>query len=284
MKEGYFEERGIAYRISSFEGNRETLVFVHGLSGSVSAWLPFEKAFPQYNLVMIDLRGHGNSIRPKNYEDYALSKVSDDLSSLLTHLNVKKCILVSHSFGTLIAHHFACAHPQKISGLIYLSPVAYLSETARFSFVHTALAFFVLILFFLPFANQKRGRVDYSIFTHTNDFDPRRIIRDIWNTSFHSYFYCLEQIYATHENALWDSPPFPTLIVHGTYDRIIPFSHAKKLAGHITQSTFVPLQGANHIIVLNNVSEVTKAIQEFLNSLKVRSQSFAIASGENLVT
>jgi len=45
MKESYFSKNNIYYRINEFQPGRPTLVFIHGLSGSSSAWLEYEKKF-----------------------------------------------------------------------------------------------------------------------------------------------------------------------------------------------------------------------------------------------
>ena len=68
MKEHFFEDR-IYYRTNEFKSDRLTLVFVHGVSGSSSAWLPYEKIFEnKYNVLTYDIRGHGLSKKYPHYE------------------------------------------------------------------------------------------------------------------------------------------------------------------------------------------------------------------------
>ena len=99
-----FSKRGIYYRTNDFSNRKQTIVFVHGLSGSSSAWLEYEKKFTaDYNLVALDLRGHGKSKKFKNYGDYEISNFVGDIEEILQELNIKKFILVSHSFGSVIA-------------------------------------------------------------------------------------------------------------------------------------------------------------------------------------
>ena len=91
MNEFFLEKRGISYRRNEFKPQRSTLFFVHGASGSSSAWLAYERAFEKdYNVLSLDLRGHGKSVRLIKYEDYAISKFSEDLYELLEHCGVKK--------------------------------------------------------------------------------------------------------------------------------------------------------------------------------------------------
>ena len=268
MKEYFFEKCGISYRTNEFDAHRSTLVFIHGLSGSASAWFPYEQFFGDtYNLLTFDLRGHGRSVRPQRYEDYVLRTCADDVYELLNYLHIEKCILISHSFGTLVALELVDAHPEKVSSLVFLSPTSYLRQTRWYSLVRVFSRFFVALCRIFPFHTLKRGRVDYKIFTYTADWDMRRIIHDISNTSIHSYIYCLMQAYASNHDDMWRHIIAPTLIVHGTNDGFIPVRNSKQLVKMIPTSHLVLLEGANHIIVLNNISEILELIRAFLQTL-----------------
>jgi pimeloyl-ACP methyl ester carboxylesterase len=54
------------------------------------------------------------------------SPVASDYASVLTEwldaLHIERCVLVGHSLGAIIAGAFAAIHPQRVSGLLLLSP------------------------------------------------------------------------------------------------------------------------------------------------------------------
>ena len=107
MKEYFLEQQGIYYRANDFMEGKPTILFVHGLSGSSSAWGKYEEKFKgHYNVISYDLRGHGKSKRFNNYNDYAIEKFVEDINILISFLGVKKLFVVSHSFGTLFAIDF----------------------------------------------------------------------------------------------------------------------------------------------------------------------------------
>jgi pimeloyl-ACP methyl ester carboxylesterase len=266
MKEYYFERRGICYRTNEFQAGRPTLVWIHGLSGSASAWFPYERIFGNYNLLTFDLRGHGLSARPRHYEEYDLRLCADDVYELLEHVGVETCVLVSHSFGTLVALELVRAHQEKASSLILLSPTAFLGQTRWFPLVRTVSGALITLCRVLPFRTTKRGRIDYTIFTYTGDWDLRRIVRDIRNTTIHAYLYCLLQAYAKNYDKMWEGISVPTLILHGADDHIIPVSHAVQLSMKIPGAALVQLDKANHIVVLNNIQEVSGHIKHFLGA------------------
>ncbi|MEK7604460.1 MAG: alpha/beta hydrolase [Patescibacteria group bacterium] len=271
MKESFFEERGICYRINEFVAGRTTLVFIHGLSGSASAWFPFEALFSaDYNIVTFDLRGHGNSIRPRHFQEYALTAYADDLHALLGHLHIETCVLVSHSLGALVALEYLTAHPGTPQGVVFLSPSSFLKQTRWFFLIRSAGRLLALLGRILPFFTKRRGRVLYAQLGYTSDWDLRRIIRDLRVTTLHAYVYCLVQAYEKDYDELWESIAVPTLILHGTRDTYIPLQHSRRLAEVIPGAQLVVLEGANHLPVLNNISAVAQHIRTFVASVAPR--------------
>lgn len=264
MTEHFLESCGISYRTNEFVQGRPTLVFVHGLSGSSSAWLSYERMFPEsYNLLTFDLRGHGKSRKPRHYEDYELKKSADDLYELFEHLHIETCTLVSHSFGTLVALELLRAHQERVTSTVFLSPTAFLGRTRWSLLVRIVGRGFASFFGLFPFYPVIRGRVDYAPYTNTSDWDPPRVLRDLYATSIRVYLYCLTQAYAKNYDHLWETIRVPTLIMHGKEDSLIPVRHAELLAREIRGSTLVTLEHANHIIVLNNLLEVSKHIKAF---------------------
>ena len=120
MKEHYF--KGLFYMKNGFKKGRKTLVFVHGLSSSSSAWVDYEKKFEgNYNILSLDLRGHGKSFRPRKYAEYAIQKFSGDLYSLIMHEHIKKFTIIAHSFATIIALDFMIKHQNLLDSAVLLS-------------------------------------------------------------------------------------------------------------------------------------------------------------------
>lgn len=56
----------------------------------------------------------------------------------------------------------------------------------------------------------------------------------------------------------------PTLIVHGTADRIVPYEHATAAAKVIPGSRLVAIEGGGHFAALFRASEVRQSIRDFL--------------------
>lgn len=56
--------------------------------------------------VALDMRGYGDSDKPKGVSPYEVDKLSDDIKSVITGLGREKCVLVCHDWGAVIGWHF----------------------------------------------------------------------------------------------------------------------------------------------------------------------------------
>lgn len=272
MQENYFEERGIYYRVNGIRQERKTLVFIHGLSGSSSAWFPYEKLFEnKYNLLTFDLRGHGKSKRWARFEDYDISKFSEDIVALLKHLSIERCIVVSHSFGALVTLMLLKKYPEKFSRAIFLSPTYGTGKLLLSYLKHLLPALGVCIILFLALFRKPGGQTDYTKYTPTGDWNMRRIYADVSNTGPRSYLFSLEHLYSFPNEEWRGTTAIPTLIVHGEKDSMVPPKNAVALSKILSNAKLILLKDANHILVLNNVPEVSDAIENFITNIPTSS-------------
>src|ERR1700757_2573100 len=183
MKELFFSKAGIYYRINDFHVDDPTLVFINGLTGSSSAWWEYEKKFEnQYNILSIDLRGHGKSIKPRKYQDYEIKNFAQDINDLLTHLHIYKSILISHSFGTLVALEFLIQYQSVVESAIFLSPVFGANKTRSVRLTQPLLRCFTKVINLFPFSSKAGGHIDYAKYPNVRDWDLKFNIIDIRNT------------------------------------------------------------------------------------------------------
>jgi pimeloyl-ACP methyl ester carboxylesterase len=182
MKEFFSNQLNLFYKKNEHRSGRPTLVLVHGLTGSSSAWLRYEKLYEdKYNLLSYDIRGHGRSFKPKNYPDYAIKEFGAELHDLLAAENISDFILVSHSFGTMIALEFLEHWPDMAKGAIFLSP-NYDYNKNNFSTFTRIILKLGYIFRLLPYSGKPRGQVDYDRFPNSSDWDIRRMVADMKNT------------------------------------------------------------------------------------------------------
>jgi len=100
-------------------GNGETLVFLHGFTGSTRDWDRQTSLFSkQYQTLAVDHRGHGKSDAPTVEEDYSIYQFSEDVYALLKRLEIDTCCLVGHSMGGFMALQFVLDHPELVKALV----------------------------------------------------------------------------------------------------------------------------------------------------------------------
>ena len=269
MKEHFYSDRSIYYRTNDLRPDRTTLVLIHGLSGSSSAWAEFETAWQEeYSVVSMDLRGHGKSLKPFLYKDYELEKIVDDIDALLDHLNVTSYVVLSQSYATLLAVLLLRHRPEGARAAVFLSSVygihsMILTRVAR-AFIHLC----ALVACMFRYSTNAGGHIDYANFRHAGDWNLRRILHDIPNTSWHVWFYCLDHAYRKDLDTLWGDIRIPTLIVHGRRDTISSIKFAERLGKLLPQSTFVVLENASHVFPLTHFVEANRPISEYLRDLR----------------
>jgi pimeloyl-[acyl-carrier protein] methyl ester esterase len=261
MKEGYLDN-GVYYRHNDLRANRPALVFVHGFSGSSSAWFGYETELGQdYNLVFFDWRGHGKSKKSRNCRDYAIEKISQDLLDLLDKLQISEVIIISHSYGSLIALGFFSKRPPAVRGFAFLSPDNRVGEPLWIKIGEFLLSN-IPSIFFRPFDRDCGAHLDYSRLP-TGDWSFKRILADIGNTTFRVYCYYFKRINEFNVEKILANINAPVLIIHGAKDTIFPAKNSVFMAKKIKNARLEILPGANHILVLNNVPEIIKEVGDF---------------------
>lgn len=98
------------------------VVFVHGAGGSSAVWFRQIRAYQkQYNVLLLDLRGHGKSnnlVKSFVNNDYSFNKVSIDIIDVLKHNNISSAHFVGISLGTIIIRNIAEIAPQYVSTMV----------------------------------------------------------------------------------------------------------------------------------------------------------------------
>lgn len=120
-----FEARSDAVRLSCEEaGSGPATVLLHGLTATRHYVLLGSRSLERSGLRVIayDARGHGESDRPEDPEAYEYSDLTGDLGTVLDALDLDSAVLVGNSMGAHTAAAFALAHPERVRGLVLVTP------------------------------------------------------------------------------------------------------------------------------------------------------------------
>ena len=124
---GLVEGRAAGLRLYA-GGTGQPVVLVHGLGGAASNWVLLSKPLSDsFRAIALELPGHGGSPMPTVGADIAW--FADAAADALRELDVRRAIVVGHSFGGLVAVRLALGHPDLVGGLLLVSPAGIGSTT-----------------------------------------------------------------------------------------------------------------------------------------------------------
>lgn len=123
------------HKIYPHPSSREWVVFVHGAGGSSSIWFKQIKAYKRhFNLLLIDLRGHGRSnylIKEWFDNPYTFQSVSCDILRVLDYRQIDAAHFVGISLGTIIIRTIAEMAPSRVKSMVLGGAITRLNLRSR---------------------------------------------------------------------------------------------------------------------------------------------------------
>lgn len=113
----YFDE-------GTAQSDAEPVLLIHGFaSNAVINWVDTgwvaELLRAGYRVIGFDNRGHGQSEKLYNLEDYGAPLMAEDARRLLDHLSVPRAHVIGYSMGARISAFLALQHPGRIQSLVF---------------------------------------------------------------------------------------------------------------------------------------------------------------------
>lgn len=103
-------------------GQGEPILLLHGFTESHRFWrdsgVVASLAASGRQVIAMDQRGHGGSVRPHEPSAYAVEHRTDDIAALLDHLGIEEADLWGYAMGGRTALETACRHPARIRSVI----------------------------------------------------------------------------------------------------------------------------------------------------------------------
>ena len=254
-------------------GAGQPVVLIHGYPLDGHSWERQARVLLQagYRVITYDRRGFGRSSQPAIGYDY--DTFAADLNALLEHLDLDGIVLGGFSMGTGEVTRYLGRYG---SGRV--------AKAAMFG---------VIPPFLLKTPDNPEG-VDGQVFEdikaqivkdryvyfkqffdnfyNTDKLAPERISEQAWQASFnvaagaspYASYACVDTWLTDFRDDL-PKIDVPTLVVHGTEDRILPHeATAARLPGLIKDLTLVTVDGGPHNIGWTHPDEVNPALLQFL--------------------
>lgn len=234
------------------------IVFIHGASTSLyDPMLSFrEKLESRGTLLFVDRPGHGRS-DAGGPENILPDGQADAISILMKKRGIGSAIIVGHSFGGAIAAALAIRHPEKVRGLVFLSPavypwssgVAWYYDAARAPITGALFSAFIVP----PMGFLAINRATDAVFAPNQPpagyAEKTKALQAIRPAAFR---HNAKEIAALSDWAKVASKQYrhiraPTIIITGDLDEIVsPDIHARHLARDIPGARLIVVQNLGH--------------------------------------
>ena len=237
------------------ENSKDTIVFLHGSGLSHIVWSLTEQFFSNknFNVLSIDLPGHGNSEGPCLE---SIEKITDWLEKVFEKLNLKNLILVGHSQGCLEAIEYSFKYKKRLKKMVLISG-SYRMPVNKdlIDLASNGDSDAVKLMMKWGYEGSKK-------FIGGNPIE--RIIqspRDISEILAVDLIACNN--YANGSKAA-QSISCPIMLVFGELDKMVNLEAGKKFANLVKNSTTHIIPGCGHMIMIEKAFEMREKVLEFL--------------------
>ena len=117
MKDMRIETGKIELQVREYPNAGDAILFLHYGGGNLVMWRDVVPFFQDdFHIVLVDLRGHGKSDKPK--EGYHIDDMAEDIVEVLDFLGIEKAHVVGSSLGAEVGLSLAANHPDKVRSLV----------------------------------------------------------------------------------------------------------------------------------------------------------------------
>jgi branched-chain amino acid transport system permease protein len=240
----------------------ELIVFVHGMASAIRVWSQILERLPMdYHAYALDLRGHGGSEKPG---DYQLDQFAEDIYAFSRELGIRPFTYVGHSMGGKIGYQFACDHHDILKALVLVcpSPVSIVFPpdmlTAMTEQVESA------------FASPEGASVFFRQLTNLHD---EEILDEVANDALAAGLAVISEEFNSF--ALSDLEPrlkgirVPALIMAGDQD-VIPVDRQRRAADGIMDCRLEVLEDAGHFIPYQSPQKFVELLTDFIKEVNTK--------------
>jgi pimeloyl-ACP methyl ester carboxylesterase len=264
------EQGKICYFLNRDFTNRPMVVFLHGLSANHTTWKDFVTALRElkFNVLLLDLRGHGYSDKTRKRKLYKLPVFTRDLENIIKKENLSRIVLTGYSYGGFIALDYVLKNPSNVVALILISTNHVNPWKYKWLYFLTwpAYAFLNLLAWLLVWQKRKK----YYYFNQETDLG-------YWRSTFKGFttmplsvnLWTLAD--AAHLDFSQDLGKIscPTLIMSSHNDHLVTETEINDMRNKIKNSQAIIFKETSHFLASRHRDIIIKAIIKFLKENKL---------------
>jgi len=253
------------YKFFDHPSSKEIVTFIHGAGGSSAIWFKQLRSFKEkYNVLLIDLRGHGNSKKGffNKIKSYNFKVVGDDVIEVLDFLKIESTHFVGISLGTIIIRELAERFPERVKSMILGGAIMKMNVKGqvlmRFgNLFKSVLPYMVLYKFFafiiMPKRNHKKSR---DIFVNE--------AKKLEQKEFKKWFALVAEVNPLLRFFRLNEIKTPTLYIMGEQDYMFLPSIRKIVEKHAS-ATLEVIPDCGHVVNIEQPSVFNQKVIQFLS-------------------
>lgn len=258
------------HHIIKHKESTEWVVFIHGAGGSSSVWYRQIKEFRKhYNLLFIDLRGHGKSSSVKNVlrKYYTFRDIALDVVEVLDHHNLKQCHFMGVSLGTIVVREIAEYDPSYVKSMIMAGAVMKFNIKSKIMLgtVNKVKNFVPYMWIYKIYANilmpKKRHKNSRNLFI-------KEAIK-LKRNEFLNWFALHSEINTMLNRFFQTELPIPVIYIMGEEDYMFLYQVKMLTQQHKDYSRLAVLEEAGHVCNVDKSEEFNKIALDFLAEVAV---------------
>jgi len=255
----------LSYSTYNHHSSEKWVTFVHGAGGSSSIWFRQIRDFKkEFNVLLVDLRGHGNSkIRSheQDKKDYTFEVISNDIVEVLDHLCIERSHFVGISLGTILIRDLAERHPEMVESMVLGGAVLKLNTRSKLlmgfgNFFKSVVPYIFLYKLFafiiMPKKNHKESRLLF-----VNE------AKKLYQKEFIRWYKLTAQLNPILRLFRLKDINIPTLYVMGEQDHLFLPSIKKVITGHQSAQLHI-IKNCGHVVNVEHPLEFNKEVLSFL--------------------
>ena len=235
--------------------NKETIAFLHGSGLSHIVWSLMEQYLSNqdYNVLSIDLPGHGNS-EGKSLK--SIEEISNWLEKVFNELNISDLTIIGHSQGCLEAIEYYSKYSKRVKRLVFVGgSYRMLVNQDLIDLAKDGDDQAVKLMMKWSYKNAKKfigGNPVQKIINSPRDIREILAIDLIACNNYKNGSEALKSINC------------PTLFIFGELDKMVSLEKGKKFAELIPNSETHVIKDCGHMIMFEKAFEMREKISEFL--------------------
>ena len=234
------------------------IVLIHGWGFDRRVWdyLTLELA-GDYTVVTYDARGYGMSSAP--WSGYDMDQASRDLRMLLRTLDLKDATLVGLDLGAAVALHYALSGGRRAGRLVLIAPLGVpAGEEATIQTEQVAGAW-------RDDLRRDRPRLATAlakIWAPSASADTRAWLREsVRQAGAHALLHGLDAFDSPDVGGALEDVAWPTVILHGHDDLVVPLSNGERIAAAIPAARLVVLESTGHLPMIADPARIAAEIR-----------------------